>query len=60
VHEIPTGTAVLDWTVPKDWNIRDAYVADPEGRRVIDFTETNLHWSGQRPRAHQDEPGRAL
>jgi aminopeptidase-like protein len=46
VHEIPTGTAVLDWTVPKEWNIRDAYVADPEGRRVIDFTESNLHVVG--------------
>jgi aminopeptidase-like protein len=46
VHEIPTGTAVLDWTVPKEWNIRDAYVADPEGRRVIDFTKSNLHVVG--------------
>jgi aminopeptidase-like protein len=46
VHEIPTGTAVLDWTVPKEWNIRDAYVADPEGRRVIDFTMSNLHVVG--------------
>jgi hypothetical protein len=45
VREIPRGTAVLAWTVPKEWNIRDAYVADPEGRRVIDFTRTNLHWS---------------
>ena len=46
MHEIPTGTAVLDWTVPKEWNIRDAYVADPEGRRVIDFTKSNLHVVG--------------
>ena len=46
VHEIPTGTAVLDWTVPKEWNIRDAYVADPEGQRVIDFTKSNLHVVG--------------
>jgi aminopeptidase-like protein len=46
VHEVPTGTAVLDWTVPKEWNIRDAYVADPEGRRVIDFTMSNLHVVG--------------
>ena len=46
VHEIPTGTAVLDWTVPKEWNIRDAYVADAEGQRVIDFTKSNLHVVG--------------
>jgi aminopeptidase-like protein len=46
VHEIPTGTRVLDWTVPREWNIRDAYVADPEGRRVIDFTQSNLHVVG--------------
>ena len=46
VHEIPTDTQVLDWVVPKEWNIRDAYVADPMGRRVIDFTESNLHVVG--------------
>ena len=46
VHEIPTGTQVLDWTVPKEWNIRDAYVADSLGRRVIDFTKSNLHLVG--------------
>jgi aminopeptidase-like protein len=42
-HEVPSGSEVLDWTVPKEWNIRDAYVADPSGRRVIDFRELNLH-----------------
>jgi aminopeptidase-like protein len=46
VREIPTGTAVLDWSVPKEWNIRDAYVADAEGQRVIDFTKSNLHVVG--------------
>jgi aminopeptidase-like protein len=43
VHEVPSGTAVLDWTVPPEWNIADAYVADSSGRRVIDFREHNLH-----------------
>jgi aminopeptidase-like protein len=43
VHEVPTGTDVLDWTVPREWNIADAYVADHQGNRVIDFQESNLH-----------------
>jgi len=43
VHEVPTGTAVFDWTVPKEWNIRDAYVKNSRGERVIDFQKSNLH-----------------
>lgn len=46
VHEVPTGTPVLDWTVPQEWNIRDAYVADPAGRRVVDFAASSLHVLG--------------
>ncbi|MFF0745395.1 DUF4910 domain-containing protein [Streptomyces sp. NPDC004111] len=46
VHEVPTGTQVLDWTVPQEWNIRDAYVADSSGRRVVDFAASNLHVLG--------------
>ena len=46
VHEVPTGTQVLDWTVPREWNVRDAYVADAAGRRVIDFRAHNLHLLG--------------
>lgn len=42
-HEIPTGTSVFDWTVPKEWNIQDAYILDPNGKKIIDFQKSNLH-----------------
>ncbi|MFC4058784.1 DUF4910 domain-containing protein [Planomonospora corallina] len=46
VHEVPTGTPVLDWTVPREWNIRDAYVKNAAGDRVVDFARTPLHVVG--------------
>ena len=46
VHEVASGTAVLDWTVPLEWNIRDAYVENDRGERVIDFKDSNLHVLG--------------
>jgi aminopeptidase-like protein len=43
IHEIPTGTPVFDWTVPKEWNIRDAWLKNPAGEKIVDFRQSNLH-----------------
>lgn len=43
IHEVTSGTKAFDWTVPKEWNVRDAYVRNKAGDRVIDFRKTNLH-----------------
>jgi aminopeptidase-like protein len=43
IIEIPSGTQVFDWVVPNEWNVRDAYVKNPAGEKVIDFNRSNLH-----------------
>jgi aminopeptidase-like protein len=46
VHEIATGTQVLDWTVPKEWNIEGAYIRNLKGDTIVDFANSNLHVVG--------------
>ena len=53
VHEVPTGTQVFDWSVPREWNIRDAYVKNSRGDRIIDFRRTNLHVVGYSTPIHR-------
>jgi aminopeptidase-like protein len=43
IHEVPTGTQVFDWTVPREWNVRDAWIKNAAGGKVIDFRRSNLH-----------------
>ena len=46
ITEVPTGTQVFDWTVPREWNVDEAWIADADGNRVVDFAESSLHLLG--------------
>jgi aminopeptidase-like protein len=46
IHEVPSGTQVFDWTVPREWNLRDAYIKNEAGQRIVDVRRSNLHVLG--------------
>ena len=56
ISEVPTGTPVFDWTVPKEWNIRDAYIKDSNGKKVVDFRKCNLHVLNYSSPVHETLP----
>ncbi len=46
IQEVPSGTPVFDWEVPREWRVREAYILSPRGERIADFAEHNLHLVG--------------
>jgi aminopeptidase-like protein len=56
IHEVPTGTEVFDWTVPREWNVRDAWVKNAAGEKVIDFRQSNLHLVSYSVPVHRKMP----
>lgn len=46
IKSIPSGTKVFDWSIPKEWFVQEAYIITPEGKRICDFRDNNLHLVG--------------
>lgn len=46
IKSVPSGTKVFDWTVPKEWKVKEAYIISPSGKKICDFLENNLHLVG--------------
>ena len=43
IQDIPSGTSVFDWKIPKEWNISDGYIIDPKGKKIVDFKKS-IQW----------------
>lgn len=46
IKSVPSGTKVFDWTIPKEWFVKDAYIITPKGKKICNFFENNLHLVG--------------
>ena len=46
INEVPSGTKVFDWEVPREWHVNDAYIITPSGKKICNFKENNLHLLG--------------
>src|SRR5262245_61833449 len=53
LHEVPTGTRVLDWEIPREWNVREAHVTNAAGERILDFRRNTLHVLGYSTPVHR-------
>ena len=58
--EVPSGSSVLDWIVPDEWNLRDAYITAPDGTRVVDVADSTLHVVSYSEPVHTTLPLEAL
>lgn len=53
VREVPSGTEIFDWTVPREWNVREAWIRDPSGSKVVDLADHTLHLVGYSVPVHR-------